>query len=110
MTRGTTPTHILTLKGVDLSRITSLYVTYKQNSKDEPVITKCLADKDGSLVIDLDEGVINVYLSQADTLLFDADDKIAHIQVRGIIDDTQVFASGIADVPVRPILMDGEIS
>lgn len=115
MTRGTTPTHVLTFSGVDFNELQSVYVTYAQRSKItdntyQVVLTKTTEDETLPVEIDTENNVINVYLSQEDTLLFNENVKTAQIQVRATLKDGNAIASSIVDIPVRPILLEGVIS
>lgn len=115
MTRGTTPTQVLSFSGVDFTELQTVYVTYAQKSKItdntyQVVLTKSNSDEELPVVIDTENNVLNVYLSQADTLLFNENVKTAQIQVRAILKNGTAIASSIVDVAVRPILLEGVIS
>ena len=77
MRRGTTPTLELTLTGVDAIASDTLYVTLKQSQRE---ITK--TNDDLSIEAGETESVINLYLSQQETLSLRK--GTCEIQVRGI--------------------------
>ena len=115
MTRGTTPTHVLSFSGVDFEDLTTVYVTYAQKSKItdntyKVILTKSNTDEELPVEIDVENSVLNVYLSQEDTLLFNENVKTAQIQVRAILNNGTAIASSIVDIAVRPILLEGVIS
>lgn len=99
MRRGTTPTLRLALEDIDPDEIRSLYVTLKQG---DMLLTKGKEDCIFS------QGIIEITLTQAETLTFEA--AYCEVQVRGVKNDDTVFASDIKSIPVDAILMDGEIS
>lgn len=64
MVKGTTPTYILTLpKDIDLSDATNVYVTFK-DIKNNLIMHKTGND------LEIDKNVINVFLTQSETLAF----------------------------------------
>ncbi len=100
MTRGTTPDLEITLTGVDVTTLTSLYITINQTG--ETVLEKTLDD------VTIVDDVIHVAFTQEETLTLTAREPIA-VQARGITDSGAAFATNIRRLPVRPILKDGVI-
>lgn len=98
MVRGTTPTFILTLEDADLTD-SNVYVTFKQ---DEKTLTKEGED----LVIE--GNVINVFLSQAETLRFASGNL--YIQVNWTFDHGKRACSEIAMVRVDANLLNGVLA
>lgn len=103
MRRGTTPTLQLTLTGVEEISADTLYVTLKQSQRE---ITKTNSD----LTIEVleSESVINLYLSQRETLSLRKGP--CEIQVRGINILGDAWASDIATIEIKEILKDGVIT
>lgn len=94
MTRGTTPSYIISFnEEVDFEHVVLWSVTLKQWRQslqfDDPVV-------------DLEEKTLTVTLTQEQTLGFSK--GTAEIQVRGVFADGAVFSSTIGCVPVNPIL------
>ena len=101
MTRGTTPTLKFHIDDeIDMSRITSVYITLKQR---KTVLTKTLDD----ITVEPEEKMLYCYLTQEDTLLFN--DGYISVQVRAIIDDSSAVASKIAMIDMGHILKEGVI-
>lgn len=98
MTRGTTPSYVITIKGMDSLDGMSIEVDIKQGSalikfdKDEVVI---------------DEDTISISLTQEQTLTLST--GTAKLQVRGITQSGIAWASNIVTIPVNPILRAGVI-
>lgn len=103
MRRGTTPTLELTLTGVDAIASDTLYVTLKQSQRE---ITK--TNDDLSIEAGETESVINLYLSQQETLSLRK--GTCEIQVRGINALGDAWASDIAAINIKEILRDGVIT
>lgn len=107
MTRGTTPTHTITLPDdLTSATISALYITYAQHGTT--VLEKTLSD------VTINDGVIICTLTQADTLAFEVLDQHCgcdkvDVQVRLKTSDGVAMASDIMPVPIRDILKDGEI-
>ena len=97
MTRGTTPTYILTVKDLDTLQNNSVYVTFKQSDI-------CLTLKGEDITIE--ENRIFVYLTQEQTLQFRH--GLAKLQVRGVDINGSAWASNIVNVPVNAVLC-GEV-
>ena len=103
MRRGTTPTLELTLTGVDAIASDKIYVTLKQSQRE---ITK--TNEDLSIESGESESVINLYLSQQETLSLRT--GTCEIQVRGINALGDAWASDIATINIKEILRDGVIN
>ena len=97
MTRGTTPTFIITVKDLDTLQNNSVYVTFKQSD-----VCLTLKDKD----ITIEENRISLYLTQEQTLQFRH--GLAKLQVRGVDINGTAWASNIVNVPINPVLC-GEV-
>lgn len=94
MTRGTTPTYIISFdETIDFSSVDTWLITLKQAdamlSINDPVV-------------DVEEGTLSITLSQEQTLGFKSGQ--ARLQVRGMFADEVAFASNICTVPINPIL------
>ena len=101
MIRGTSPTIVLKLIGMDLDRIETAYVTFKQGRRG---ITKITTGDDVTIT---EEG-LEVFLSQEDTLEFKPGE--VQIQVRGMTTDNVAFATDIVTREMNDILQEGVIS
>lgn len=104
MRRGTTPTicFYIPYKAVEVDHGV---VTFKQSSCQGTPLEKDFIVPDD---VDLQDGVIGVYLTQADTLDF-VGDAFVMAQVRLALTAGVVVASNIVKVPVEAILKEGEI-
>lgn len=106
MTRGTTPTFTLKIKGYDLSANTN-YVTLEQKNGTELTL---MGD---SVVASYDSetqtSTLQIYLSQEQTLMFDSK-RDADIQLRTIDSEGTALASKIYHINVNAILLNGVIS
>lgn len=100
MRRGTTPVVKATIKGIEVSELQSLYLTFDQGDVQ---ITK---EKD-DITIDEETNTIKCQLSQSDTLEFG--DGNVKIQLRAVTKDGIAVASSIKSKPMGEILKDGEI-
>ena len=103
MRRGTTPTLELTLTGVEAIAADTLYVTLKQSHIEITKTNSDLSIEDGD-----SESVINLYLSQQETLSLRK--GTCEIQVRGINALGDAWASDIAAINIKEILRDGVIT
>ncbi|MCR4671999.1 MAG: hypothetical protein K5637_02015 [Lachnospiraceae bacterium] len=101
MIRGTTPTHIFQT-GVDLSTVSTLWLTYRQRYK---VVTKTLDDV---TIDENDTTQFSVTLTQKETLLFEP--GIAYIQCRALTASGTALASPSISLMIADIQKDGEIS
>lgn len=99
MRRGTTPTLKIKVKGIDVSRLTSMYITIKQGDRE---ITK----ENSDISIE-DDGILSVWLSQEDTLTFTKGH--VDIQLRAMTDNGVAIASQIEMVFVQRTLNEDVI-
>ena len=94
MTKGTTPTYILSFKEeINFSEVTHWTVTMKQRN--------AIVNIDNPIV-DVENSTLTVVLTQDQTLKFTTGD--ASLQVKGKFTNGTVFASDIQRVHVNPIL------
>ena len=100
MIRGTSPTILLKLIGMELNKIETVYVTLRQGKRK---ITKSNSNVDVTIT---EEG-IELYLSQEDTLDFKPGE--VQIQVRGLTKDEVAFATDIVAMDMGDILQEGVI-
>lgn len=101
MVRGTTPTFILTLDDVDLTD-TNVYVTFKQDKKD----CQCgLSFTKSGDDLTIETNVVNVYLSQEETLKFSRGNL--YVQVNWTFDNGKRACSEIATIKVDNNLING---
>lgn len=98
MTRGTTPSYIITIKDFSNLEGHTVEVTFKQN---DLLVTLSRDD------VEIKDNKVSVFLTQSQTLLFKS--GTAKMQVRGIDSNGTAWASNIISVPVNPILRNGEI-
>lgn len=99
MTRGTTPSYIITISDFENLDGHTVEVTFKQND--------LLVTLKGHDVV-IDGNKVSVFLTQSQTLLFKA--GTAKMQVRGIDVNGTAWASNIISVPVNPVLNSQEIT
>ena len=98
--RGTTPTITFNLP-FNVSVIQNCEVYFSQN--DNLMITKGIDD------CVLSGNTLSVTLSQADTLMFDEDEKL-QMQIRFVFTGGSVDATNIVKGKIGKILKDGEIN
>lgn len=98
MYRGTTPTHRF-MTDVDLKNASVIFISYFQNGKS--ILEKNLRD------IDIYEGMLEVRLSQEDTLKFK--DGLVEIQIRVGFIDGSYLSSKIIRTSIDKILKEGVI-
>ncbi|RHC58347.1 hypothetical protein DW839_01975 [Enterocloster bolteae] len=96
MTRGTTPTITLTLNEVDLTSLKSVYVTFCQSGK---MLTK----QSGTEGVEITEHTVSVSLSQEETLRFTP--GTVEVQLRGLTNGGDAFATNVARVAVKEVLL-----
>ena len=96
MTRGTTPTITLTLETMDLTSLKSVYVTFCQSGK---MLTKQSGDEG----VDITEHTVSVSLSQEETLRFTP--GTVEVQLRGLTNGGDAFATNVAKVAVKEVLL-----
>ena len=100
MRRGTTPTLSITVTGLSVSDLKTIYVTFKQGDIE---LTKTTED----VSIDDYYNTISVPLTQEDTLKFNGN---VSVQIRGLLaDDVTAIASKIKTISMDKILLDGVI-
>lgn len=99
MRRGTTPTLKVKVKGIELERLASIYLTLKQNNNE---VTKT---KD-EMTIEKDN-ILSCPLSQEDTLKFSM--GFVYIQIRAMTNDGVAVASDIEQRIMQEILKGGII-
>lgn len=99
MYRGTTPTLYIEVEGVEVTKLTSIYLTIKQNTKE-------LTAREGAITINEEENRLEVPLTQEETLEFN--DGYVNVQLRAMIGNKAV-ASDIKTVPIEHILKEGVI-
>lgn len=100
MFRATTPQHIFTLP-FDTGQLQKIRITYQQNG--ETVLQKTEAD------CTLSGNEIKVVLTQEETLLFSADNRVS-IQLRVLTTNGQVMASEIEKKSVKACLDEEVLS
>lgn len=96
MTRGTTPTITLTLETMDLTSLKSVYVTFCQ-------FGKMLTKQSGDEGVDITEHTVSVSLSQEETLRFTP--GTVEVQLRGLTNGGDAFATNVAKVAVKEVLL-----
>ena len=101
MIRGTTPTLKIRLKGIETSRLTSVYLTIKQGNRE---VTKTYYDG----VVAESESVLSVPLTQDDTLTFGS--GYVYIQLRAMTDNEVAIASKTRLILMEEILKEGVIT
>ena len=101
MTRGTTPTFILTLPdSVDLEEAANVYATFRRGTAE---ITKTGDD------LDIAENTVSVYMTQEETLSFRAGTKV-EIQLNWTFDEGSRACSEIVTVNVGDNLLPEVLS
>ena len=104
MTRGTTPSYRIKIKGtINYENVEAFYVTVKQKCVD---VTHSTTETENPVEIDEDHRLL-VTLTQEETLKFE--DGEADLQVRGKFEDGTAFASAVVRVPVKRVLHEGVI-
>lgn len=93
MRQGTTPTLIIHTSGIELKKLTSLYLTIEQNGT---TLTKRMED------LEIEENTVAVTLSQKETLQFTPGRY--QVQIRAITDEGVAIASPILSRSVFPVL------
>lgn len=93
MRRGTTPTLVINIKGIDMSTIAEWYITVAQDSVQ---ITKTNAD------IEIEGTLISMPLTQQETMLFKSGE--VSVQIRAKTTENIVIASGIQTIDIDRIL------
>ena len=93
MRRGTTPTLVIDIKGIDMSTIATWYVTIAQDSVQ---ITKTGED------ITIEGTQLSIPLTQVETMKFKSGE--VSVQIRAKTTEDVVIASGIKTIDVDRIL------
>ena len=93
MRRGTTPTIVINIKGIEMSDIATWYVTLAQDSMQ---ITKTNED------ITIEDTLIKMPLTQQETMKFKSGE--VSVQIRAVTTDDVVIASGIQTLDIDRIL------
>lgn len=93
MRRGTTPTLIISVTGIDMTDIATWYVTVAQDSMQ---ITKSNED------LEIEDNVIKMPLTQAETMKFKQGE--VSVQIRARTNEDIVIASGIKTIDIDRIL------
>ena len=90
--RGTTPTHIFPLPGgLTTSNFLDFTISYRQKGK--VVLIKRKADVDNISELDCIHNIILV-LSQEDTLMFNPNNEIVEVQIKGLTPGNEVLILG----------------
>lgn len=103
--RGTTPTITMEFAGVDLTGFI-FYVTISQKNGR---IKLTLSDDDVEFEYSNNKSIVSVALTQEDTLMFDAKEKTAKVQMRGINSSGIAIKSAIKEIEVDEVLFGGVI-
>lgn len=93
MRRGTTPTLVINIKGIDMSTIAEWYVTVAQDSVQ---ITKTNED------ITIEGTQLSIPLTQQETMKFKSGE--VSVQIRAKTTEDVVIASGIKTIDIDRIL------
>ena len=100
MTRGTTPTYTIKIKGsIDFSEVDIFYVTVKQMS-----VSITHTSEDDSVTLDAENNKVGIALTQEETLSFK--EGTADLQIRGKFSDGTAFATVPKRVPVNRVLYE----
>lgn len=93
MRRGTTPTIVLSIKGIEMSDIATWYVTVAQ---DNVQITKSNAE------LEIEDNIIKMPLTQLETMQFKSGE--VSVQIRAKTTEDLLIASGIQTIDIDRIL------
>lgn len=93
MRRGTTPTIVINVKGIDMTEISEWYITVAQ---DNVQITKTNED------IEIEDTLIKMPLTQQETMRFKSGE--VSVQIRAKTTEDVVIASGIQTIDIDRIL------
>lgn len=111
MRRGTTPTVTLTVTNEDGTPIDltgqEVHVTFQESGRDGVTFTKRETDEGVAVSVDGDASIVEVTLTQAETLRFRTGRKV-RVQVR-CKDLDVAIATDIGQFDAEEILLDGEI-
>lgn len=97
MGRGTTPTYVVTFKGIDIDDLSDIYFTFEQ-SKSNQELTKHFPE------VESGQGYASVKLSQAETLAFAKGN--GKVQIRFIGNDGNAFKTSIVTMEVSDVLYE----
>lgn len=101
--RGTTPTIVITVQTeLDLHQVSQVWIYLSQQNKVK--VDKLVSD----VTFDYDHRIINVTLSQEDTLALRAGDAL--FQIRLLLMDDTALATIASNVEVIEVYKDGVIS
>lgn len=98
MGRGTTPTYLVTFRGIDFEDIDDIYFTFEQ-SKSNQELTKHFPEVEAH-----EEGYATVSLTQAETLAFAKGN--GKIQIRFINKNGKAFKTSIVTMEVSDVLYE----
>jgi len=93
MRRGTTPTIVINVKGIEMTEIAEWYITVAQDSVQ---ITKTNED------IEIEDTLIKMPLTQTETMKFKSGE--VSVQIRAKTTEDVVIASGIQTLDIDRIL------
>lgn len=93
MRRGTTPTIVISIKGIEMSDIAKWYVTVAQ---DNVQITKSNAQ------LEIEDNIIKMPLTQLETMQFKSGE--VSVQIRAKTTEDLLIASGIKTIDIDRIL------
>jgi len=93
MRRGTTPTIVISIKGIEMSDIAEWYVTVAQ---DNVQITKSNAE------LEIEDNLIKMPLTQLETMQFKSGE--VSVQIRAKTNEDLLIASGIKTIDIDRIL------
>lgn len=100
--RGTTPVLTLKVEDVDLTTLTRLILTIRQG------ITVLNKEKDDTSLT-VAAHTVAAHLTQAETLSFRAGSSIG-VQIRGLTEAGEAFATNVAEIPVGDVLNEEILS
>lgn len=102
--RGTTPSYTISVNGIDLKKIKSIYITFGQNGKELFTI------REDNVTVNTDDSTLAIHLTQEQTLKFDNRESVAQMQIRLYGEDGNAEANTISNIGIQPILHEGVIS
>lgn len=106
--RGTTPTIMVTVRGVDLASWPAVVLSLRTFSGVGVDIDKSELEVTSSRVDDAPCSIISAHLTQAQTLSWDSGAKVfVQVRARSVNDDA--IASEIGTLRVGGLLKDGEV-
>lgn len=99
MRRGTTPTLRITVEGIQVESLTSIFLTLKQGNTE---LEKT------NVEVDTENNRLIAELSQEETLMFD--EGGVRVQFRALLENGKAVASNIVTTTMDEILMEGVIA